>query len=134
MLALPPLHVVDIRQCCHGYTAVLLYQGFSLVMTQLADRIRTFSKPRVGSGQKGRGFEISRVGSDRVGSGQEALTCHGSGRVGPRGFEISRVGSVEVRSKGFENTRVGSGHEPRDTSHVTGRATLTRELFFLTRG
>ena len=37
-----------------------------------------------------------------------------SGRVGSRGFQISRV---------------ESGHNPRDTGHVTGRAALTRVVF-----
>ena len=66
----------------------------------------------------GSGGFRSLTGSGRV----------GSGRVGSRGFEISRVGSGRVRSRGFELSLVGSDQDPRDTSHVMGRATLTREL------
>ncbi|CAM9124236.1 unnamed protein product, partial [Laminaria digitata] len=92
--------------------------------------------PTRGSGQEL--FKISRVGSGRVkrvrnitgrvGSGQEVLKYRGSGRVGSRFFQISRVGLSWVIG-GFQISRVGSGHDPRDTDHVTGRATLTREFF-----
>ena len=71
----------------------------------------------VGSGRVKRFQSLAgRVGSGRVGSGQEAIKSHGLGPVGSRGFKISRV---------------GSGDDPRDTGHVAGSATLTRQLFFL---
>ena len=45
----------------------------------------------------GRGHFAGRVGSGRVGSGRV-----GGGRVGSGGLEVSRI---------------GSGHDPRDTGH-----------------
>ena len=70
---------------------------------------------RVGSGRVGPGQEVSKSrGSDlvgsigvtpsRVGSGQEVSQSRGSGRVGS-GQEV------------FKISRVGSGHDPRDTGH-----------------
>ena len=58
------------------------------------------SVPAIVSGSGQRGFKISRVGSGRVGSGQEVLKSRGSGWVGSRSLEISRA---------------GLGHDPRDT-------------------
>ena len=56
------------------------------------------------------GFQISRVGSGRVRSGQ----------VGSGVFKISRVGSGRIRFQNLEIARVGSAHGSRDTGHVAG--------------
>ena len=70
---------------------------------------------RVGSGRIGsRGFKCCRSG--QVGSGQDLFESHGSGRVGSG-------------QEAMKSSRVGSGHEPRGTSHSWGRASMTRELF-----
>ena len=67
--------------------------------------------------------------ADRVGSGQEVSKSHGSGRVVTIAFTISRVGSGRVKrfqnlagrvgsgQEVFKISRVGSGHDPRDTDH-----------------
>ena len=51
-------------------------------MTRPAGLVGRFSKPQGSRRVESRYFEISRIGSDRVGSGQEVLKYHGSGRVG----------------------------------------------------
>ena len=68
-------------------------------------------------------------GSGRVGSDQEVSKSRGSGRVGSIGFKISWVGSGRVKrfqnlagrvglgQEVFKFSRVGSGHDPRDTDH-----------------
>ena len=120
------------------------YQGFSRVMTRPAGRVKEVSKSR-GSGRVGSlRFKISRVGSGRVGS-RSFLNLAGrvgSGRVASRGFKISRVGSGRVKrfqnlvgrvgsgQEVFQISRVGSGHDPRDTGHFAGQAKMTRELFW----
>jgi len=74
-------------------------------------------------------FKMSRVGSGRVGSGsvQNLTDRVRSGRV--KGFQISRVGSGRVKSfsnltgrvgsgqEVMKSSRVGSGHDPRETGH-----------------
>ena len=84
-------------------------------------------------------FKISLVGSRRVGSGVLKILgvrsgrvktfSNLAGRVGSRSFQISRVGLGWVKK--FSNvigrirsgqevlkiSRVGSGHDPRETGH-----------------
>ena len=104
----------------------------------LSPGLSTGPDPLRGSGQGG--FKMSRVRSDRVivfknftsrvGSGQQVLKSRESGRVGSRGLKSrgsGRVGScqevwksrgsIRVGSRGLEISRVGSGHDPRDTDH-----------------
>ena len=89
-------------------------QGFSRIMTRPAGRVKGVLKSR---------------GSGRVGSGHYGLKSHGSGWVGSRGFQnlACRVGSDQ---EVFKISRVGSGHDPRDTGHSAGQAIMTRELFW----
>ena len=53
----------------------------------------------------------------------------GSGPVGSLRFKISR-GWVGSGQEVFKISRVGSGHDPRDTGHFAGQAIMTRELFW----
>ena len=86
-----------------------------------------------GSDQEG--LKMSRVGwgrvnkfsilAGRIGSGQEALKSHGSVQVGSRGFQISRVGSGRfmrclkchgsgrVMTRGIRVTRRSGHNDPR---------------------
>ena len=64
-------------------------QGFSRVMAGPARTVSNIS--RVESDQVERSSEL--WGSGRIGSDREIFKIHGSGRVRSRGFEISRVGS-----------------------------------------
>ena len=94
-----------------------------------------FENRRVESGRVMEVFEISRVGSGRIGldrvrkfsefhgvgrggadhgrvkSGQKYSKFHGSGRVGPRWGRIGSdwIGSDRIGSKSFPISRVGSG-------------------------
>ena len=66
-----------------------------------------------------RGFKISRVGSGRVNRLQNLAGRVGSGRVGSgrvKRFKnlAHRVGSGQ---EVFKISRVGTGHDPRDSGH-----------------
>ena len=112
--------VLKIRRAVDVFTHVVAHSLAGLLTGQ--EVFKTWD--RVGS----RGFELSRVGSGRVESGQEVLKSRGSGRIWSIGFEISRVGS-QVESGVFKSHGVGSGHDPRGTAHFTDRATSTRDFF-----
>ena len=72
-------------------------------------------------------FKVSRVGSGRVGSGQESSKSQGSGRVGSRGFQISRAGlgrvnifssltgRIRAGQQVMKSSRARSSHDPRET-------------------
>ena len=89
--------------------------------------VKGVSKSR-GSGRVKLHFKIS---PGRVGSGQEVSKSRGSGLVGSIGFknlagqvglgqEVSKSrgsGRVGSGQEVFKTTRVGSGHDPRDTGH-----------------
>ena len=107
--------------------------------TQGVSRVKGVSKYR-GSGRvRSLRFIISRVGSDRVGSRSFKISRVGSdwvnrlqnlaGRVGS-GQEVSKsclwVGSSQ---EGFKISRIGAGHDPRDTGHSWVKPNLTRKLF-----
>ena len=99
-------------------------------------------------GFHGSGVFSKPHGSGGIGSVQEVLKSHGSGRVGSGRVGTSRVkrfrnlagrvgsgqevlksrGSGQVGSGGFQISRVGSSHDPRGMGHYTDRATLTREF------
>ena len=113
------------------------------------DETRTSQVTRSSSDRvvSGRVNTLSNL-AGRVGSGQEVLKSHGSGRVGSGRVGSSRVkrfrnlagrvgsgqevlksrGSGQVGSGGFQISRVGSSHDPRGMGHYTDRATLTREF------
>ena len=79
--------------------------------------------PTRGSGQGG----LKSRGSGRVGSGHNVLKSHGSGRIGSRGKNTaSRVRSGQKVSK---ISRIGSSHDPRDTSQSQVKPIVIRELF-----
>ena len=125
-----------------------IHQGFSRVTTRPAGRVKGVSKYR-GSGRVGLlGFEISWVGPGRVGSRRVkrlSKSC-GSGQVESRDFKISRVGSCRINrfqslavrvgsgQEVVKISRVGSGHDLRDTKHFAGQAIMTRELFWADPG
>ena len=103
------------------------FQSFSRVMTRpVVSQSRGSSRVnrlqnllgRVGS----TGFTISRVGS-----GPKALKSRGSGRV--KRLQ-NLAGRVRSGQEVFKISRVGSGHDPRDTGHFAGQAIMTRELFW----
>ena len=101
--------------------------GFPVVQGLRAiDKIQglfTGHDPTRGSGQVG-----LKSLAGRVGSGHDVLKYHGSGRVGSTGFKISRVGSGRVGSIGFKISRVGSGRAKK-FQNLAGRVGLSQEVF-----
>ena len=70
---------------------------------------------------------VNRNATGRVGSGQEVLETSRVGRIGSTSFQISRVGSGRVGSRGLQNLvgQVGSGREISKLSQV-GSGQVTR--------
>ena len=70
---------------------------------------------RVGSNMKTNKNVTGRVKLGRAGSGQEMLNSHGSARV---------------RYEHVMTSRVGSGHDLRETVYAAEQSTLTRDICF----